>query len=172
MKINELSTKPTVYVDMDGVLADLFNHVGEIHDVEHYNHMSDQQWEHFFQNTDAYHLFRDLPPFPTANKLLRMVKGMAGGYKILSSPLNFDRAGSIKGKREWLSKHITVPPDDIVFEHEKYKYAVTNGVPNILIDDFRKNITAWNSAGGIGIKYQADENSLRELAQALARALK
>ena len=78
MKIYELETKPTVYVDMDGVLADLFNHVGDIHDVDHYNQMTDQQWEDFFKNTDAYHLFKDLPPFPTANLLLKMVKGMAG----------------------------------------------------------------------------------------------
>ncbi len=170
MKISELKTKQTVYVDMDGVLADLFNHVGAIHDVEHYNDMTDQQWEEFFKTTNAYHLFKNLPPFATANKLLKIVKNLAGGYKILSSPLNFDREGSIKGKREWLSKHITVPADGIIFEHEKYKYATSNGVPNILIDDFRKNITAWNSAGGIGIKYQADENTLGELAQELVLA--
>lgn len=172
MKIVEIASKPTVYVDMDGVLADLFNHVGAIHDVEHYNMMSDKQWEDFFQNTNAYDLFKSLPPFPTANKLLSIVKNMAGGYTILSSPLNFDKAGSIKGKREWLAKHITVAPDNIVFEHDKYKYAKTGGIPNILIDDFRKNITAWDAAGGIGIKYQADENSLDELTQALSQALK
>ena len=172
MKIFEVASKPIVYVDMDGVLADLFNHVGDIHNVEHYNQMSDAEWEKFFKSTDAYHLFRDLPVFPTANKLLQMVKSMAGGYKILSSPLNFDRAGSIKGKREWLAKNISVPPDGIIFEHEKFKYAKTGGIPNILIDDFRKNITAWNAAGGIGIKYQADENSLDELAQALSQSLK
>lgn len=172
MKIYELAGKPTVFVDMDGVLADLFNHVGDIHDVEHYNQMTDQQWQDFFQNTDAYHLFRDLPPFSTANRLLRMVKGMAGGYKILSSPLNFDREGSIKGKREWLSKHISVAPDGVIFEHEKYKYALSNDKPNILIDDYGVNIKKWRAAGGIGIKYQADENSLEELAQQLAAALK
>lgn len=172
MKIFEVETKPTVYVDMDGVLADLFNHIGEIHDVEHYNMMSDKQWEDFFRNTNAYELFRDLPAFATANRLLKMVVGMAGGYKILSSPLSFDRENSIKGKREWLAKHISVPADDIIFEHEKQKYAKSNGVPNILIDDFGKNIKAWNAAGGIGIKYQADENSLEDLAQQLAAALK
>jgi 5'(3')-deoxyribonucleotidase len=171
MKIVELESKPTVYVDMDGVLADLFNHVGAIHDVEHYNQMSDQQWEDFFQSTDAYHLFKDLPVFPTANKLLEIVTQIAGGYKILSSPLNFDRAGSIKGKREWLAKHIIVPSDGIIFEHEKYKYAKSNGVPNILIDDFRKNITAWNAAGGVGIKYQSDEDTLDKLERELAIAL-
>ena len=172
MKIYEVTTKPTVYVDMDGVLADLFNHVGEIHDVEHYNMMSPAQWEDFFKNTDAYHLFRDLPPFSTANRLLRMVKGMAGGYKILSSPLSFDRENSIRGKREWLAKHISVPADEIVFEHEKQKYAVANGVPNILIDDYGVNIKKWRAAGGTGIKYQADENSLEDLAAQLAAALK
>jgi 5'(3')-deoxyribonucleotidase len=171
VKIVEIESKPIVYVDLDGVLADLFNHVGEIHDVEHYNHMTDEQWETFFKTTDAYHLFRDLPPFSTANKLLRMVKGMAGGYTILSSPLSFDREGSIKGKREWLSKHITVPPNDIIFEHEKYKYAVSNGIPNILIDDYGVNIKKWRAAGGIGLKYQADENSLKQLAQQLAAVL-
>ena len=172
MKINELKNKSIVYVDMDGVLTDLFNHVGDIHDVDHYNQMTDQQWEDFFKNTNAYNLFKDLPLFPTANKLLRIVRRMAGGYTILSSPLNFDRAGSIKGKREWLSKHITVPADNVIFEHDKYKYAVTNGIPNILIDDWGVNIKKWRSAGGIGIKYQADENSLEDLAQELATALK
>ena len=172
MKIIEAITKPIVYVDMDGVLADLFNHVADIHDVEHYNDMSDDEWDHFFQHTNAYKLFRDLPAFPTANTLLKMVKDLAGGYQILSSPLNFDRKGSIKGKREWLEKHITVPADGIIFEHEKYKYAVSNRKSNILIDDFRKNITAWNEAGGIGIKYQADEDSLDDLKTQLSKALK
>lgn len=157
---------------MDGVLADLFNHVGDIHDVEHYNQMNDKQWEDFFQSTDAFHLFSSLPAFPSANTLLQMVKSMAGGYTILSSPLNFDREGSIKGKMAWLDKHIKVEPDNIVFEHAKHKYAVSQGSPNILIDDFRKNITAWNAAGGIGIKYQADENSLHELKMELSKALK
>jgi 5'(3')-deoxyribonucleotidase len=165
------NSESVVYVDMDGVLADLFNHVAVIHDVEHYNEMTKEDWEVFFQSTDAYHLFRDLPMFKTANELLKMVKTMAGGYKILSSPLNYDLDGSIKGKREWLSKCISVPADEIIFEHEKYKYAVNNGTPNILIDDFRKNITAWNNAGGIGIKYQADENSLEELKVNLEKAL-
>jgi len=159
----------TVYVDMDGVLADLFNHVAEIHDVEHYNHMSNQQWEEFFKNTDAYQLFRDIPAFSTANKLLQMVKDFAGGYTILSSPLNYDVSNSIRGKKEWIKKHITVPADDIIFEHDKYKYATTNGNPNVLIDDFGDNIRKWRQAGGIAIKYQADEDSLLSVFQSLQR---
>ena len=150
MKAQELLPEGMkVYVDMDGVLADLFNHVGELHDVAHYNQMTPSQWEAFFKDSNAYELFRSLPAFATANKLLQMVVDFAGGYTILSSPLSFDREGSIKGKREWLSKHITVPADDIIFEHEKQKYATTNGEPNILIDDYGVNIRKWDGAGGI-----------------------
>jgi len=161
-----------VYVDMDGVLADLFNHAGSLHDVEHYNKMTNDQWEEFFKNSNAYELFRDLPAFPTANKLLQMVKDFAGGYTILSSPLSFDKAGSIKGKREWLNKHIHVSPDNIIFEHDKAKYATADGHPNILIDDYGVNIRAWGSAGGIPIKYQADEDSLQKVFKALQAASK
>jgi predicted chitinase/5'(3')-deoxyribonucleotidase len=171
MRASELSLKDiTVYVDMDGVLADLFNHAGSIHDVEHYSSMTKDQWEDFFKNSNAYELFRDLPAFPNANKLLQMVKDFAGGYTILSSPLSFDKAGSIKGKQEWLKKHIHVRPDNIIFEHNKAMYATTNGKPNILIDDYGVNIRAWGSAGGIPIKYQADEDSLQKVFKALQAA--
>lgn len=175
MKIQELlesvgTGKPIVYVDMDGVLADLYNHAAEIHDVDHYNQMTPKDWESFFRDSDAYHLFRDIQPFPTANKLLELVKKYAGGYRILSSPLNFDREGSMKGKREWLSKHINIPADKIVFEHDKYKYAVQpDGTPNILIDDYGVNTRAWDAAGGIAVKYQADEDTLDKVAQVLAK---
>jgi 5'(3')-deoxyribonucleotidase len=175
MKITELleskqESKPTVFVDMDGVLADLCSHAAELSDVDHYNDMTPEQWESFFRDSDAYHLFRSIQPFSTANELLRLVTKYAGGYRILSSPLNFDREGSIKGKREWLKKHINVPADKIVFEHDKYKYAVQpDGTPNILIDDYGVNTRAWDAAGGTAIKYQADEDSLDKIVRVLQK---
>ena len=178
MKITELfetagKNKPIIYVDMDGVLANLYGYAADLHDVEHYNEMTPAQWEKFFKDSDAYHLFRGISPFPNANQLLQSVKDKAGGYNILSSPLNFDREGSIKGKREWLKKHINVNPDKVIFDHEKYNYAVQpDGTPNILIDDYGVNIRAWNKAGGIALKYQADEDSLDTLIKRLQKALK
>lgn len=176
MKITELiegverRSKPICYVDMDGVLADLYSSAAEFHDVEHYNDMTSDQWNTFFNDSDAYHLFRDIKPFPTANKLLQFVKQYAGGYTILSSPLSFDREGSIKGKREWLSKNINVSPDNVIFEHDKYKYAVqSDGTPNILIDDYGVNTRAWDKAGGIACKYQADEDDLAKVIEVLQK---
>ena len=46
-----------------------------------------------------------------------------------------------------------------------------NGSPNILIDDKPKNIRAWNKKGGIGILYQANENSLEDLKRSINDAL-
>jgi 5'(3')-deoxyribonucleotidase len=160
--------RPTVFVDMDGVLADLFNHMADLQDVDHYNDMSKAEWERFFATTDAYHLFRNIPPFPTANALVQMVRDLFGGYMILSSPLSHDRENSIAGKKDWLQANITVPADGWVFEHDKFKYArQPNGTPNILIDDWNKNIIPWREHGGIGIKYQGDEDSLGDLRRQL-----
>jgi len=175
MKITELlenvqEQKPIVYVDMDGVLADLYNHAADLHDVDHYNDMSKEEWETFFKDSDAYHLFRDIPSFATANKLLELVKKYADGYTILSSPLSFDKAGSIKGKTEWLKKHIKVKPDNVIFEHDKYKYAVQpDGTPNVLIDDYGVNTRAWNEHDGVACKYQADEDSLDKVVAVLQK---
>ena len=38
----------------------------------------------------------------------------------------------------------------------------------VLIDDRGVNIVAWRARGGIGIKYQADEDSLNKVAKELA----
>ena len=66
--------------------------------------------------------------------------------------------------------YIKVPADKIVFEHEKFKYAVQpDGTPNILIDDYGVNTRAWDAAGGTAIKYQADEDSLDKVVQVLAK---
>ena len=50
---------------------------------------------------------------------------------------------------------------DIILTHNKSQYArKADGTPNILIDDFGKNIKGWESAGGIGIKYENNAPAL------------
>lgn len=166
-------SKPICYVDMDGVIADLYNYVAEIHDVDHYSNMTKDQWEVFFKDTDAYSLFSTIPPFPNANELLNLVKTYAGSYRILSSPLNYDIEGSKKGKSEWLAKHITVPAERVVYDGQKYKYAQQpDGTPNILIDDYGVNIRAWTNAGGTAVKFQNDENDISEIKNVLEKEFK
>lgn len=181
MKITDLTedsvtnkvSRPIVYVDMDGVLCDLYNYAAELHDVEHYHHMSKEQWESFFKDSNAEKLFTDLPGFPTNTQLLSMVMKYAGSYNILSSPLNFDSEGSKRGKTKWINENLNIKPHKVIFETEKYKYAKqADGTPNILIDDFKHNTKSWNKAGGIAIKYQADEDSLDKVESVLKKVFK
>jgi hypothetical protein len=42
----------------------------------------------------------------------------------------------------------------ILVRRDKQKFAKIGGVPNILIDDWSKNIKEWEAAGGIAIKHK------------------
>ena len=62
-------------------------------------------------------------------------------------------------------------PSEIVITGMKEHWAVNkDGSPNILIDDRGENIRKWIARGGIGIKYQADEDSLNIVKAGLAKA--
>jgi hypothetical protein len=95
--------------------------------------------------------------------LIEFVHNLTNGeWNILSSPLRGDHENSSKWKRVWLDRH-GYTPNEAIFIGRKEKYATTNGVPNILVDDKPENIERWKAKGGIGIRYQANENSLQEL---------
>lgn len=162
----------TVYVDMDGVLVDTYNEIARQIGVEHYTMLKGPDWEDFYSKQDGYHLFRDLPAFPTAAGLLNVVKKYAGKYSLLSTPLNYDVPGSIKGKEEWLTKHRYIQPERVIFEAAKEKYAVSNGRPNVLIDDSPSQLSRWKAAGGIAIKYQGDGDTVEDVDHALAEISK
>lgn len=174
-ELTEQKSKPILFLDMDGVLCDLFGYAAEIHDVEHYNQMTQADFAKFFNKNhiEAKQLFSNLPLAPNAYELLDIIKKYAGSFNILSSPLTSGdegaKQGSIIGKKNWLAKH-NINPKHAIFEHDKYKYAVqSDGTPNILIDDYGKNIRLWNQAGGIAIKYQADEDSPSKVEEALKK---
>jgi hypothetical protein len=71
----------------------------------------------------------------------------------------------------WIKENLTPQPAEIIITSNKEQHAVNaDGSPNILIDDRGVNIVAWRSHGGIGIKYQADEDRLDLVAKGLAHA--
>ena len=54
--------------------------------------------------------------------------------------------------------------DKLIFTRNKHKYAwsTLTGKKNILVDDKPSNVKRWKDAGGIGIRYQANEDDLNE----------
>ena len=158
--------KPIVYLDMDGVLADFFGGVEKMYGVEHWKQLTNDKTKDLkkevIDRITGTDFFATLPKFPTADGLIDMVKKFTGGnFSINTSPLRGDHENSAKYKRLWISNNIE-QPDDIVVTGRKESYATDKGTgtPNILIDDRPVNIERWQAAGGYGILYQANRNSL------------
>jgi len=65
---------------------------------------------------------------------------------ILTSPMRAKEGpGSENGKRTWVETHLQPPPEKVFVADNKYRWAVVDGKPNILIDDFRKNTVPWDN---------------------------
>ena len=169
----DMAGKPNVYIDMDGVLADFFGGVEKLYGVGHWKELNadnkldlKQEVINRISGTD---FFATLPEFPTADQLIDMVKKFTGGsFSILTSPLRGDHENSSKYKKIWIQNNIK-NPNDIVITGRKESYAKdkASGTPNILIDDRPVNIERWQGAGGYGILYQANRDSLTKVQTAL-----
>ena len=165
--------KPIVYLDMDGVLADFFGGVEFLYGVEHWKELTNDKTKDLkkqvIDRITGTDFFAVLPKFPTADALIEMVKKFTGGkFSINTSPLRGDHENSAKYKKVWISNNIE-QPDNIIVTGRKETYAKDKGTgtPNILIDDRPVNIQKWQAAGGYGILYQANRDSLNKVQKGL-----
>ena len=158
-----------IYLDMDGVLADFFAEYAKMAGVNDYRSIPPASADPTLDKMVGTDFFRKLPKFPTTDALVKLALSYGKVYNICSSPLRGDFKNSEHWKREWIKKNLRPQPSEIIITGQKERHAVNpDGSPNILIDDRGTNIVAWRSRGGIGIKYQADEDSLDKVAKALA----
>ena len=165
--------KPTVYLDMDGVLADFFGGLEKMYGVQHWKELTSDKTKDLkievIKRITGTNFFETLPKFPTADALINTVKEFTGGkFSILTSPLRGDHDNSAKWKKGWINQNIEQPNETLV-SGRKEKWATTNGVSNILIDDRPVNIEKWQAKGGFGILYQANRDPLTTVEQALTQ---
>ena len=167
--------KPTVYLDMDGVLADFFGGVEKMYGVEHWKQLTNDKTKDLkkevIDRITGTDFFATLPKFTSADELIDMVKKFTGGkFSINTSPLRGDHENSGKYKKVWISNNIE-QPDEIIVTGRKEAYAKDKGTgtPNILIDDRPINIQKWQAAGGYGILYQANRDPLSKVQEALEK---
>jgi 5'(3')-deoxyribonucleotidase len=158
-----------IYLDMDGVLADFFAEYAKMAGVNDYRSIPPASADPTLDKMVGTDFFRKLPKFPTTDVLVKLVLKYVKNYNICSSPLRNDYANSAKWKLAWIKENLIPQPAEIFITPNKEQHAINaDGSPNILIDDRGVNIVAWRSRGGIGIKYQADEDSLDLVARGLA----
>lgn len=158
-QLNEFD-QPTIYCDMDGVLADFLKFTGEFLGRD----FKDSDWSELPDNTYAL-----LPPMPDAKQLW----GFIGKYDpfILTAYPKAERGPISKRAPEdktiWMKKHFGVPKSRMlpVMRKDKQQFAIDgrDGRPNLLIDDHADNIKQFRAKGGLGIVHTSAANTIREL---------
>ena len=167
----DLSSESEVYVDMDGVLADFFGA---------WKKLVGKDWRQIKDLDGALQKIRDkedfwlnIPVTSNAMNLLSLIKDLKGKYNILSAPLPND-PNAEPHKREWVKKNLSAfPPSKVIITSNKSVHATQpDGTPNILIDDFGKNIEKWEAAGGVGFKHKDHkfERTVKNLKQYMSEA--
>ena len=156
LKQFEAKGQSKIYLDMDGVLCNFIKGVadttGEDFTSPDLNQkMKGQIKSKIEEKGDFWH---NLEWQPGGQQLYRYVK--SSSPYILSAYAKWDK-NCKDGKNSWIKRHLMMPKQriNLVKREDKKLYAVQDGVPNILIDDYIKNIREWEQAGGIGI-HQTD----------------
>ena len=160
----------TVFLDMDGVIAKFFERFASDNGVKKWTDILDvSKALDKMKGTD---FFWWLDEYETTKDLLAFVSQYDWG--ICSSPLTGDEYNSAYWKRRWLEDKGYMPKiQNLIFTHNKEQFATNriDGSPNLLIDDKPTNCKKWRDEGGIAIRYQANEDSLDELIDRIAKIM-
>jgi hypothetical protein len=77
---------------------------------------------------------------------------------------------SKQAKRDWLDEFNPGTSGNAIFTSAKFKHALSNGQPNVLVDDFGPYLQKWRDAGGIAVKHE-DEYEMPNSAEATIKEL-
>lgn len=170
MKLNEVTKKYTIWVDMDGVIADFSTGAAKIMGIKpsefpSANRPKDREFDNRLWSAVRGHekagkvFWGELPKMPDMDKLWSYVEKY--DPQILTAAGDKQTAAR-KEKKEWIEKHIGshVKVNIVTHSPEKAEFADETAV---LIDDRKKSIDPWVKAGGIGILHTSAEDTIKQL---------
>jgi 5'(3')-deoxyribonucleotidase len=147
----------TIYLDMDGVVADFDEYAARTLGVPPSQGIyPDEVWYKLASNS---RLYRDLVLCEGANLLVNTMRNIANDHnldlKFLTAvPKGNDVPWAFYDKVKWAQKHFSgIPVMFGPFSKDKHVHCKPG---DILIDDRLSNIEEWNSAGGNAILYAGD----------------
>jgi hypothetical protein len=152
----------TLYLDMDGVIADFNKAYAKFNPTK-------EDRTRFRDSVMMYHIFEDLDKMPDADILLDGVAKIPDlRIEILTSMGTYNVEQGIEAKRQkllWLDKHnITYKANFVRTKTEKAQYATEK---SILIDDSVGCINPFNKKGGQGILHTSSRDSLDQLSRVI-----
>ena len=159
----------TLYLDMDGVVADFdeyaFRTLGVPPSEGIYPH---DIWQKLATNPRIY---RDLKKTPYADNLVNFCQKIANENKwdlkfLTAVPKGNDVPWAFYDKMTWaLFFFPSIPVMFGPYSKDKHHHCRPG---DILIDDRRSNIVEWNAAGGLGVLHQNYSNTISEISNILA----
>lgn len=154
---------PHLFLDMDGVQADFFGAWADLHNVPSYKDIQDPEAaidKLAASGPQAVHdFFLNLKPLPGGQTIIRWLSDNCVPYTVLSAPLRGEPQAAMSGKRAWLDIHNPGTSKYAIFTSKKFAYAMKDGHPQVLVDDFGKYLTSWDEAGGIAVKHDEKTTS-------------
>ena len=150
---------PEIYCDLDEVLVDFIQGAGAAIGGDFVKADKEDRWNKINQTKG---FWANLGWKPGGKKLYQFISRY--NPHVLSAFSGRDPS-SKNGKMVWLKKNTKFKSSNInlVLRSQKQKFATTDDKPNILIDDYIKNIKEWQNKGGIGIHHTDASKTISEL---------
>ena len=150
---------PEIYCDLDEVLVDFMRGANAAVGGDFVKMDADERWNKINQVKG---FWANLGWKPNAKKLHDFI--IRYNPHVLSAHTGRDPTSKV-GKMKWLKKNAGFKRANVhlVLRSQKQSYATTDDKPNILIDDYIKNIREWEAKGGIGIHHTDVGKTISEL---------
>jgi 5'-nucleotidase len=140
-----MKIKKTIYVDMDGVVADFETGFNKLYDVQ-LNDLTKDELRVYKAKFAEDGFYENLPPFKNAYDLIVALKAKYERVEILTAVGVFDTEEVIRQKRVWCVKNLPLVRFKwVVKAATKDKYAAPDA---LLIDDRAKSYDPFKAAGG------------------------
>ena len=161
LDLTEVSNEdlPEIYCDLDEVLVDFMRGADAVIGSSFVKYDRAERWNKINQKKG---FWANLGWKPGGKKLYQFINRY--NPHVLSAYSGRD-PNSRDGKMKWLKKNTAFKRGNIhlVKREQKQAYATKNDKPNILIDDYIKNIKEWENKGGIGIHHTDVNKTISEL---------
>ena len=161
IELTEVSKEdlPEIYCDLDEVLVDFMRGADAAVGGSFVKTDKDERWKRVNQTKG---FWANLGWKPNAKKLHDFI--IRYNPHVLSAYPDRD-PNARNGKMKWLNKNTGFKRGNIhlVLRAQKKDYAKTDEKPNVLIDDYDKNIREWEAKGGIGILHTDVGKTISEL---------
>ena len=150
---------PEIYCDLDQVLVAFLKGADKAVGGSFVDTPKDERWSKVNQVKG---FWANLDWMPGAKRLHDFI--IRYDPYVLSAYSNRDPNSKV-GKMKWLKKNTKFKRANIhlVMRSQKQVYAMKAGEPNVLIDDYIKNIREWEAKGGIGIHHTNVGKTISEL---------